>query len=118
MSLAESTLSIHLLRNSLSEDVYDDGYLRIEHPHYYVACAGQSIDLSRTEFLLISRLARSIERVVTGEELWRCAWAETKPFNSDSLHVYIYRLRNKLLPYRIRIETLVHVGYRLLAPPR
>lgn len=121
MSLVESALPDRSAPSSSSEDVYDDGYLRVEHKNYYVACAEQVIHLPRTEFLLISRLVRSMDRVVTAEDLWRCAWEEGKPFNSESLHVYIYRLRNKLLPHRIRIETLVNVGYRLTtkvrAPP-
>jgi len=32
----------------------------------------------------------------------------------ESLHVYIYRLRNKLNACQISIETMVNVGYRLL----
>jgi DNA-binding response OmpR family regulator len=42
------------------------------------------------------------------------AWGERKPFNSVSLHVYMYRLRRKLAPYGLNIETMVNVGYRLL----
>ena len=38
----------------------------------------------------------------------------SKPLNTESLHVYIYRLRSKLLPYNLRIDTMVNVGYRLL----
>ena len=47
-----------------------------------------------------------------------------KPYNAESLHVHIYRLRNKLTPFGMRIETMVNVGYRLLPaaesprPPR
>jgi len=117
MSLAETALSDRQAEDQSKEDVYDDGYLRVEHANYYLACAGQSIYLPRTEFLLISRLVRSIERVVSSEDLWRYAWGDGKPLNSESLHVYIYRLRNKLLPYKLQIDTLVNVGYRLL-PPR
>ena len=108
MSLTES--KDHLA----SEDVYDDGYLRVEHKNYYVACAGQSLKLPRTEFLILSRLARSPERIVTAEELWEYAWGNDKPVNMESLHVYIYRLRNKLTASRISIDTMVNVGYRLL----
>ena len=118
MSLSESALPDRSLQDSASEDVYDDGYLRVEHHNYYLVCAGESIFLPRTEFVLISRLVRSIERVVPAEELWRCAWGDDKPFNSESLHVHIYRLRTKLTPYRIRIETLVGVGYRLILPSK
>lgn len=116
MSSAETSLPERLVQNTPSDDVYDDGYLRVEHQNYYLACAGQSINLRRTEFLLISRLVHSIERVVRAEDLWRTAWGDEKPLNSESLHVYIYRLRNKLLPYNLQIDTVVHVGYRLLLP--
>src|SRR5882762_5470716 len=97
-----------------AEDVYDDGYLRVEHKNYYVACGGESLKLPRTEFLILSRLARSPERIVTAEELWEHAWGSEKPVNMESLHVYIYRLRNKLTDSKISIDTMVNVGYRLL----
>ena len=95
-------------------DVYDDGHLRVEHDNYYVSCDGQPLRFPRTEFLLLSRLVRNVARIVRAEELWRHAWADSKPYNSESLHVHIYRLRNKLAPFGVRIETMVNVGYRLL----
>ncbi len=114
MSLTESSLADRKDKNEPSDDVYDDGFLRVEHKNYYVACGGQSIKLPRTEFLIFSRLARSPERIVSAEELWEYAWGNDKPLNTESLHVYIYRLRNKLVPYNLRIDTMVNVGYRLL----
>ena len=102
-------------RQQVADDVYDDGYLRVEHRNYYVACDGQSLKLPRTEFLILSRLARSPERIVTAEDLWAYAWGNQKPVNTESLHVYIYRLRNKLADSRVRIDTMVNVGYRLLS---
>ncbi len=39
-----------------------------------------------------------------------------KPVNIESLHVYMHRLRTKLVPYKLQIDTLVNVGYRLLLP--
>ena len=98
----------------METNIYDDGHLRVEHDNYYVACAGSSIKLPRSEFLIISRLARTPERIVSSEELWQEAWGERKPFNAVSLHVYMYRLRRKLAPYGLNIETMVNVGYRLL----
>jgi DNA-binding response OmpR family regulator len=98
----------------IADDVYDDGYLRVEHKNYYVACGGESLKLPRTEFLILSRLSRSPERIVTAEELWEHAWGSEKPVNMESLHVYIYRLRNKLPDSKVRIDTMVNVGYRLL----
>jgi DNA-binding response OmpR family regulator len=96
------------------EDVYDDGYLRVEHQNYYFACEGRAIFLTRVEFLLVSRLAKSMQRVVSSEELWRAAWGNDKPLSCGSLHVYIHRVRTKLRPYNLQIDALVNVGYRLI----
>ena len=96
------------------DDVYDDGYLRVEHRNYYVACGGSALKLPRTEFLICSRLARTPNRIVAADELWSSVWGTHKPLNSESLHVYIYRLRAKLGDFGLQIETMVNVGYRLI----
>jgi len=113
MSLREMSAS-GVDRALVVEDVYDDGYLRLEHKSYYMACGGEPVRLPRTEFLIVSRLTRTPERIVSAEELWRYAWGDEKPLNTESLHVYIYRLRAKLARYNLRIDTMVNVGYRLL----
>lgn len=97
-----------------AEAAYDDGHLRVEHDNYYVSCAGEPLKFRRAEFLLLSRLARNATRVVKAEELWRYGWGGTKPYNAESLHVHVYRLRAKLAPFGVRIETMVNVGYRLV----
>jgi len=117
MSLTETALTERQVDSRQGEDVYDDGYLRVEHKSYYVACGGQPIKLPRTEFLIFSRLARTPERIVTSEELWEYAWGSDKPLNSESLHVFMYRLRGKLAPFSVQIETMINVGYRLIPYP-
>jgi two-component system, OmpR family, response regulator TrcR len=97
-----------------AEDVYDDGFLRVEHKNYYVACGGSPVKLPRTEFLIFSRLVRTPNRIATADELWISVWGGNKPLNSESLHVYIYRLRAKLADFGLQIETMVNVGYRLI----
>ncbi len=97
-----------------AEATYDDGHLRIEHDNYYVACDDEVLRFRRAEFLLLSRLARNATRVVKAEELWRYAWGDGKPYNAESLHVHVYRVRSKLAPFGVRIETMVNVGYRLV----
>ena len=94
--------------------VYDDGHLRVEHDNYYVSLAGRVLKLPRKEFLILSRLARNPERIVPSEELWQHAWGGRAPFNAESMHVHIYRLRRKLEPHGLQIETMVNVGYRLM----
>jgi two-component system, OmpR family, alkaline phosphatase synthesis response regulator PhoP len=114
MSLEEKMFAEQKSPHPSTEDVYDDGFLRVEHKNYYVACGGTPLKLPRTEFLIFSRLARTPERIVTAEDLWISVWGSNKPLNSESLHVYIYRLRAKLAEFGLQIETMVNVGYRLL----
>ena len=97
-----------------SDEVYDDGFLRVEHKNYYVACGGSPVKLPRTEFLIFSRLTRTPNRIVASDELWTSVWGTNKPLNTESLHVYIYRLRAKLAGFGLQIETMVNVGYRLI----
>lgn len=94
--------------------VYDDGRLRVEHENYYVACGGHALQLPRKEFLILSRLTRNAQRIVASAELWRHAWPRAAAFNAESLHVHIYRLRRRLSPFGLHIETMVNVGYRLI----
>lgn len=98
-------------------NVYDDGYLRVEHDNYYVACGGKRISLPLKEFLVFSRLARNPDRVVPSEEIWRSAWGDS-PFNSLSLRVHIHRLRRTFRPFALRIESMVGVGYCLSVESR
>jgi len=114
MSLSEMSITNARGGAHTLEDVYDDGYLRLEHKSYYMACGGEPVRLPRTEFLILSRLTRTPERIVSAGELWKYAWGNEKPLNTESLHVYIYRLRAKLAKYNLRIDTMVNVGYRLL----
>lgn len=118
MSTTETAVTEQQSGPHVTDDVYDDGYLRVEHQNYYVSCGGQILKLPRTEFLILSRLARTPERIVKSEELWEYAWGHAKPMNTESLHVYMYRLRNKMLGYNLQIATMVNVGYRLLLTNR
>lgn len=117
MSLSEMSLTEPKNQVGQNEEVYDDGYLRVEHKNYYVACGGTPLKLPRTEFLIFSRLARTPDRIVTANDLWESVWGSNKPLNTESLHVYIYRLRAKLTAFGLQIETMVNVGYRLLTSP-
>ncbi len=95
-------------------DVYDDGYLRVEHDSFYVSCGGQPLyHLSRREFLILSRLARAVGRPVTKEQIWAFVWGDAAAFNPSNFRVHIANLRRKLAPFGLDIIAMVHVGYRL-----
>jgi DNA-binding response OmpR family regulator len=114
MALKEMAITELRTENQLPDEIYDDGFLRVEHRNYYVACNGVPLKLPRTEFLIFSRLTRTPNRIVTADDLWSSVWGTNKPLNSESLHVYIYRLRAKLSDFGLQIETMVNVGYRLI----
>jgi DNA-binding response OmpR family regulator len=96
--------------------VYDDGYLRVEHDKFYVACAGKPLyNLTRKEFLILSRLVRAMGRPVTKQEIWGFAWEGDAIFNRDTLRVHVAGLRRKLSPFGLDIVAVVHVGYRLMS---
>lgn len=119
---AQTSTAIHRQRalgsSSIAPNIYDDGHLRVEHDNYYIACGGHALRLPRKEFLIVSRLARNVNRIVAAEEIWRAAWDTGATFNAESLHVHIYRLRRKLAAYNLAIETMVGVGYRLCIATR
>jgi DNA-binding response OmpR family regulator len=108
------------LNVSNEEDaVYDDGYLRVEHGKFYVACAGKPLyNLTRKEFLILSRLVRAMGRPVTKQEIWGFAWEGDAEFNRDTLRVHVASLRRKLSTFGLDIVAVVHVGYRLMTLAR
>lgn len=105
---------------SPAEDVYDDGYLRVEHQRFYVTFAGRPLyDLTRKEFFILSRLARQFGRAVRSEEVWQAAWGDGVAANLQTLRVHVATLRRKLAPFGLDVPAVVHTGYRLIrsTPP-
>ena len=94
-------------------DVYDDGYLRIEHNSYYVTFDGRVLFLPPKEFLILSCLSRSIGRMVPSETLWRYVWSEHEEFNPAALRVHICGLRRKIMPLGMNIRSVASKGYCL-----
>lgn len=77
---------------------------------------GRSIDLTNKEFALLAHLAQNAGKVVSREELFSHSWGFDISFGSNSLDVYIYRLRRKLetSPDRPRyLHTIKGYGYKL-----
>ena len=104
-----------LYPDAAADEVYDDGRLRVEHRNFYASIDGRMLRLPLKEFLILSRLTRNPERVVPAGDIWRHAWGEGVPFNAESLHVHVHRLRRRVGPFRIKAMT--RVGYRLTSRP-
>jgi DNA-binding response OmpR family regulator len=101
----------------LQTEVFDDGYLRVEYDHFYVACRGTPIySISRKEFFVLTTILRGNGRPVQHQEIWRSVWGEADAVNFYVLRTQIANLRRKLSPYGIEIVSMIGVGYYLQIP--
>jgi two-component system KDP operon response regulator KdpE len=99
--------------------VYNDGHLLINLERRQVEVCGKPIQLTPTEFRLLSMLLRNVGRVVSHEELIREVWGMDESASLASLKVYIHYLRRKLekhprRPYYLLAEW--GIGYRFREP--
>lgn len=91
---------------------YEDDHLMIDFADVRVVCDGQKVRLTNKEFLLLSVLAKSTDRVVTRQQLLDSVWGYSYYGDARTLDVHIRRLRQKLGDCGNCIETVVGVGYR------
>jgi len=86
--------------------------LRLDTGGHTVERAGQRIELTRTEFLLLELLLRHPRQVLTRGQIFEHVWGYDFGPSSNSLEVYVGYLRRKLGEPRL-IHTVRGVGYVL-----
>lgn len=89
--------------------------LKIDLYQYRAYVAGEEIELTPTEFKILSQLASRPGMVFTYEQLYSMIWNNDSVGNENKLLSYhIRRLRQKLnsAKPKIRITTVREVGYR------
>ncbi len=106
----------HAPENSL---VYNDGQLLIDLSRRQVKLRGESVQLTPTEFRLLSTLLHNVGRVVSHDELIREVWGTENGASLASLKVYIHYLRRKIedrprKPHYLLAEW--GIGYRFREP--
>ena len=77
---------------------------------------GRALDLTNKEFALLVHLAQNAGKVISRENLFSHSWGFDISFGSNSLDVYIYRLRRKLETSADRpryLHTIKGYGYKL-----
>jgi DNA-binding response OmpR family regulator len=84
---------------------------------FSVTLAGRPIDLTRTEFDILTLLLRNPGRVFSRAYLLDTIWGETFIPGDRSVDNAILRLRKKIEDLGENIETVWGVGYRLKAKP-
>jgi DNA-binding response OmpR family regulator/signal transduction histidine kinase len=100
-----------------SQSVFSTGDLVIDHAQHLVTVRGKAVQLSRTEYNLLSVLAQNAGIVVTHELLLEKVWGPEYNRDIDFIWVYISRLRRKIEEDSRRpkyIVTVPDVGYKLV----
>jgi DNA-binding response OmpR family regulator len=72
------------------------------------------LDLTPLEFRLLAFLARNATRVLSRERLLDAVWTDCTDVYDRTVDAHLSKLRKKLLPSNVTIESLYGVGYRLV----
>ena len=111
--LRRKTTSTALQTN---QTIFTTGELTIDYAQHQVLLQGRPVQLSRTEYKLLSTLAHNVGLVLTHEVLLERVWGPEYNREVDFIWVYISRLRRKIEadPRHPRyIVTVPDVGYKL-----
>jgi two-component system, OmpR family, response regulator VicR len=95
--------------------------LRIDPLDVQAYVAGESANLTATEFRLLYALAREEGRVVSREELMQKIWGRRQRHRDRTVDVFVRKLRDKIdrrAPAHTFIHTRHGVGYKLQAAPK
>jgi two-component system phosphate regulon response regulator PhoB len=90
------------------------GELVIDTPRHLVSWRGKSIELTATEFKLLTILAQRRGRVQSREQLLRDVWEYNSLIDTRTVDTHMRRLREKLGPAAKWLDTVRGVGYRFL----
>ena len=90
------------------------GDLIIDSPRHLVTWKGKSIDLTATEFKLLTVLAQRRGRVQSRDQLLRDVWEYNSLVDTRTVDTHMRRLREKLGPASKYLDTVRGVGYRFV----
>ncbi len=90
------------------------GELLIDGPRHIVSWRGKSVDLTATEFKLLTVLAQRRGRVQSREQLLRDVWEYNNLVDTRTVDTHMRRLREKLGIAAKFLDTVRGVGYRFV----
>ncbi len=90
------------------------GDLAIDLPRHRVTLKNKKLDLTATEFKLITVLAQRRGRVQSREQLLKDVWGYDHLIDTRTVDTHMRRLRDKLGSAAQYLDTVRGVGYRLL----
>jgi two-component system phosphate regulon response regulator PhoB len=90
------------------------GELTIDVPRHMVSWKGDSLELTATEFKLLTTLAERRGRVQSRDQLLRDVWGYESMIDTRTVDTHMRRLREKLGPAARHLDTVRGVGYRFV----
>jgi two-component system phosphate regulon response regulator PhoB len=97
-----------------SEKTLRFGDLLIDGPRHIVSWRGKSVELTATEFKLLTVLAQRRGRVQSREQLLRDVWEYNNLVDTRTVDTHMRRLREKLGLAAKYLDTVRGVGYRFV----
>jgi len=104
-------------KGGVEEPVFRAGDLEVDLAKRKVACKGQPVRLTATEYVLLRLFVQHAGKVLTHRHILREVWGATHEEHTQYLRVYMGRLREKLEPEPAQQPLFITepgVGYRLL----
>jgi DNA-binding response OmpR family regulator len=100
--------------------VFDDGRVQVNFVNHTVLVAGAAVELTPTEFRLLTALVRHRGEVLSSVKLLELAWSDPSGIGPDRVKYSVMRLRRKLGTQAggdSSIEAVRGFGYRYRAEP-
>lgn len=100
-----------------TEEPIQVGPISVDQKSRTATVNGQPIGLTNTEFRLLVLLAKRAGEALAREEIFQHIWGYDITCNTNSLEVYMYRLRKKIQPEASSahiLHTIKGFGYKLL----
>ncbi len=91
------------------------GPLNVDVSRHLVTVKGKRIELTATEFKLLTLLIQRIGHVQSRDQLLRDVWEYESHIDTRTVDTHMRRLREKLGPVSKHLDTVRGVGYRFLA---
>jgi two-component system phosphate regulon response regulator PhoB len=88
--------------------------LSLDIPRHQASVKGKAIDLTATEFKLLTVLAQRRGRVQSREQLLQDVWEYDNLIDTRTVDTHMRRLREKLGPAARYLDTVRGVGYRFI----
>lgn len=96
------------------QDILRFGDLKIDEPRHLATWRGKPVDLTATEFKLLTVLAQRAGRVQSRDALLRDVWEYDSLIDTRTVDTHMRRLREKLGPAAKHLDTVRGVGYRFV----